>query len=109
MSDEETVEAITENPYLQYFIGLHSFQQVAPFHASSLTHFRKPFDVELVNGLNKSIVLEQRKKDERDHDDEPPNGAGHASEEHNLSSSTESMPPPNQGKLLLNKSREELE
>lgn len=65
LSDEETVEAITENPYLQYFIGLHSFQQVAPFHSSSMTHFRKRFNAELINELNESIVLEQRKKDER--------------------------------------------
>jgi len=41
LSDEETVLAITENPYLQYFIGLHSFQEKAPFDSSSLTHIRK--------------------------------------------------------------------
>src|SRR5690625_7921781 len=41
LSDEETVLTITENPYLQYFIGLHSFQEKAPFDSSSLTHIRK--------------------------------------------------------------------
>src|SRR5699024_9539433 len=44
LSDEETVLAITENPYLQYFIGLHEFHEEAPFDASSMTHFRKRFD-----------------------------------------------------------------
>ncbi|MGX4668055.1 transposase [Cerasibacillus sp. JNUCC 74] len=44
LSDEETVLAIMENPYLQYFIGLHEFQEKAPFDASSMTHFRKRFD-----------------------------------------------------------------
>ncbi|MBO0587579.1 MULTISPECIES: IS5 family transposase [unclassified Sporosarcina] len=101
LSDEETVEAITENPYLQYFIGLHSFQQTAPFHSSSMTHFRKRFNGELINELNESLVLTQRKKDEKVPDDEPPNGGGHTSEEPNSSSSMESVLPPNQGKLLL--------
>jgi hypothetical protein len=32
-SDEETVEQITENPYLQYFIGLPKFRKSTP-----LTH-----------------------------------------------------------------------
>lgn len=101
MSDEETVEAITENPYLQYFIGLHSFQEVAPFHASSMTHFRKRFDQAFINELNESVVLEQRKKDKKDHDDEPPNEGRHTSDEPGSSSSTESESPSNQRKLLL--------
>src|SRR5690625_5814564 len=44
LSDDETVLAITENPYLQYFIGLHVFQEKAPFDPSSMTHFRKRLD-----------------------------------------------------------------
>lgn len=72
LSDEDTVEAITENPYLQYFIGLHSFQQEASFHASSMTHFRTRFDVELINELNKSIVAAQRKNNKKKDDDHEP-------------------------------------
>ena len=34
LSDRETVRQITENPYLQYFIGLPSFQEEPPFHPS---------------------------------------------------------------------------
>jgi len=30
VSDDETVEQIRENPYLQYFIGLKGFQSEAP-------------------------------------------------------------------------------
>src|SRR5690625_2937956 len=48
LSDEETVLAITENPYLQYFIGLQEFQQKKPFDASSMTHFRKRFDADFI-------------------------------------------------------------
>ncbi len=32
LSDRETVQQITENPYLQYFIGLPGFQETPPFH-----------------------------------------------------------------------------
>jgi len=41
LSDIETVEQIKENPYLQFFIGLKTYQHAAPFDASMLTHFRK--------------------------------------------------------------------
>ena len=37
-SDEETVEQIKENPYLQYFLGLREYSNEAPFEALSLIH-----------------------------------------------------------------------
>ncbi|KMO85359.1 transposase, partial [Megasphaera cerevisiae DSM 20462] len=40
-SDEETVEQIKENPYLQYFCGLLGYEYKAPFDASAMTRFRK--------------------------------------------------------------------
>src|SRR5690625_4304308 len=52
-SDEETVAQITENPYLQYFIGLlPKFQEKAPFDASLMTHFRKRLDASIINQVN---------------------------------------------------------
>jgi len=36
LSDQETVDQIKENPYLQYFIGLERYQNEAPFDASML-------------------------------------------------------------------------
>ncbi len=39
VSDEETVEQIRENPYLQYFIGLTAYQEEAPFEASTMVWF----------------------------------------------------------------------
>jgi len=40
-SDRETVEQITENPYLQFFIGLREYQDHPPFDPSLMVHFRK--------------------------------------------------------------------
>lgn len=43
-TDRETVEQITENPYLQYFIGLEKYQIEPPFDPSLMVHFRKRLD-----------------------------------------------------------------
>ncbi len=42
--DEELVEQIKENPYLQYFIGLPTFQKIASFDPLLMVHFRKRFN-----------------------------------------------------------------
>jgi Transposase domain (DUF772) len=55
-----TVEQIRENPYLQYFIGLNSYRNEAPFEASMLVHFRQRLDVDLVNKINIKMVEEAR-------------------------------------------------
>lgn len=103
LSDEETVEAITENPYMQYFIGLHAFQEKAPFHASSLTYFRKRFSLDMVNQLNDSIAAAHRKKEDPQdpNDDNSTGGNGSHSEGSEMSTSTEGQPLERQGKLLI--------
>ena len=115
-SDRELVEQITENPYLQYFIGLPGYQEEPPFDASTLTLFRKRLTHEIIMEANEYIL---------DHDDEntpPTSGAGDAE-----SSGNNPDKPENQGTLtvdatcapvnirypqdvsLLNESREKLE
>lgn len=56
ISDRETVEQIKENPYLQYFIGLSSYNDKTPFDSSMLVHFRQRIGVELVNKINQEMV-----------------------------------------------------
>jgi hypothetical protein len=41
LTDEELVEQIKENPYLQFFIGLEGYQYSAPFDPSMMVYFRK--------------------------------------------------------------------
>lgn len=55
-SDRETIEQIRENPYLQYFLGLHEYRDEAPFDDSTLVHFRKRIGLELVLQINESVV-----------------------------------------------------
>src|SRR5699024_10793242 len=106
LSDDETVLASTENPYLQYFIGLHVFQEKAPFDPSSMTHFRKRFDADFINNLNERIVRAHQEAEPQNHSkDDPPNhddnqpsgGTGRTTK----TKENQTTPPSTQGNLLL--------
>ena len=51
-TDRELVEQLCQNPYYQYFIGLDSFQQTAPFVPSLLVEWRKRIDLAFVIKAN---------------------------------------------------------
>lgn len=55
LTDEETVEQIRENPYLQYFIGFMKYRDDAPFNASSMVHFRKRITLEMLQKVNEQM------------------------------------------------------
>lgn len=69
LSDMETVELITEHPYLQYFIGLSSFTDNPPFDASTMTYFRKRITPEMLSAINQMIVDAGRETEAHDDDD----------------------------------------
>jgi transposase, IS5 family len=74
VSDDETVEQIKENPYLQYFIGLENYQHEAPFDGSMLTHFRKRLNHGDLAALQEKLRLQSHQKQEKsgsDDDDTP--------------------------------------
>ena len=56
ISDEETVEQIRENPYLQYFIGLKGFQAKAPFASSLLVEIRKRMGQTVFDEFHETII-----------------------------------------------------
>jgi hypothetical protein len=56
LTDEELVEQIKENPYLQFFLGLESFQYLAPFDPSMMVYFHKRLPESVVNECNERIV-----------------------------------------------------
>lgn len=77
VSDEEAVEQIRENPYLQYFLGFKEYQEETPFDPSMYVHFRKRFNLEQLNRINEEVVKagEARKtaalqEEDRDDDDQ---------------------------------------
>lgn len=85
LTDEGTVAALQENPYMQYFLGLHEFHDEPLFDPSMMVHFRKRFPVEEVAKINEFVCTgkwpeEQRNVDrndkeresDEDQEDEPP-------------------------------------
>jgi len=55
LDDRETVAQITENMYLQYFLGYSSYIKEAPFDASLMVDFRKRLSEELIAQMNEQI------------------------------------------------------
>ena len=95
-SDEETVEQIKENPYLQYFLGLTEYTNEAPFEASMLVHFRKRLSRELVGRINEQIVLNRRQTARK-----AEKGKQHPETEETNAEESEPSSHQNQGKLIL--------
>ena len=56
LADEELVDQIKENPYLQFFIGLEGLQTSAPFDPSIMVVFRKRLAESVGNDCNERIV-----------------------------------------------------
>lgn len=57
ITDRETVEQISENPYLQFFLGMKHFEsEKSLFDASSMVHFRKRFGEEVLKEINEMII-----------------------------------------------------
>jgi len=61
-SDDDILEEIRMNPYLQYFIGLPEFTHEAPFDQSVITRFRKRVTPEMLSEIN-DIVIGRKKAD----------------------------------------------
>lgn len=56
LSDEETVEMIRENVFMQYFLGLEDYQEERLFDPSLLVHIRERMGKEMVDEMNNMIV-----------------------------------------------------
>jgi hypothetical protein len=73
--DRRTVEYITENPYMQYFLGLQEFTDEPLFNASMMVHFRKRFPAEKIEEINRMIIAAMKNTDDDD-SGEPPSNKG---------------------------------
>lgn len=83
LDDRETVDQISENVYMQYFLGYSSFSDVAPFDPSLFVEFRKRLGLEQINAINERILqvklkIEKQNKtnSKADKDKEPPTHEG---------------------------------
>lgn len=93
-SDEETVEQIRENPYLQYFLGYKVYKDEQPFDPSLFVYFRKRFRKKALFDINEAIARKAldkekkraTKKSSKDSDDDQGSSSN-----------------PNRGKLIIDK------
>ena len=56
LTDEETVEQIRENAYMQFFLGFAGYSSKAPFDPSMMVHFRKRFSEKDLIRINELIA-----------------------------------------------------
>ncbi len=94
LSDRAVVDAVSENPYLQYFLGFKHFQTEPPFNASLMTHFRKRLSAEVINRFNEKVI-ELARRDVPPEDDPPPDDGGKSSPDESPSE------PKNAGTIIM--------
>jgi hypothetical protein len=56
LTDEETVEQIRENAYMQFFLGFAGYSSKPPFDPSMMVHFRNRFSEEDLKRTNELIA-----------------------------------------------------
>jgi len=111
LSDEETVEQMAENPYLQYFAGLPGFQPKAPFAPSLFVEIRRRMGQEVFEVFHQAIIDSMEQKREKSprtqhKSDDDPNGPSAGSpqgEGEQITTTAAVYPekPANSGKLIL--------
>jgi len=62
LTDDEVVEQIRENLYVQYFIGYGEYCDEEPFEASMMVHFRKRLGLVELSGINELIHRTHRRR-----------------------------------------------
>ena len=79
-SDEDVVENIKENPYLQHFIGMDKWSNEAPFDPSLMVWFRKRLSMKVLNEINDEMSRraaqpeEESPEEPSDDEDNDPHG-----------------------------------
>jgi hypothetical protein len=99
LSDEETIEEIKENAYLQYFIGYEEFSHKPPFDPSLFVTLRERLGVDAFEALNQAFIegiqkAEEAQKKAAERNDKDDSDSG----------DQETKPPERQGKLILDAS-----
>jgi len=93
ITDEKTLEYTTENPYMQYFLGLKEFQTKPLFDISMMVHFRKRFSKEDMDRINEELFRRMNPPDDNPPEDSPKGGI--------TNETTEEKEAENEGKLIL--------
>jgi PAS domain-containing protein len=104
LSDVETVEAIRENPYMQYLPGLSAYTDRAVFDPSLFVSVRKRLGIEDYNDMSESLLklqvrMHEEKQEEEDRREKNGNDEGGTAGE--SSDNPCSCPKPNEGLMKI--------
>lgn len=75
LDDRETVAQITENMYMQYFLGYSGFSPEPPYDPSLFVEFRKRLGDELIAKMNERIIALSEEKDNKEDNDKEDAGS----------------------------------
>jgi len=84
-SDDWTVKHVSENPYLQYFLGMKEYSDNCPFGASTMVEFRRRFSEKDIAEILEMTIPKPEPPDNDSGDDDNPHGGE----------------PPNDGTLIM--------
>lgn len=101
-SDDWVVRHVSENPYLQYFLGMKEYGSKCPFGASTMVEFRKRFPPESIAAILEASIPKEDTEKDNDHDDsdgEPP--AGHDETKNSAAADTPKEVVANKGTLVM--------
>jgi transposase, IS5 family len=111
LSDEETIEQIKENAYLQYFLGLSEFQKEAVFAPSLFVEIRRRMGEETFLHFHQAVVdaaeeqkakvKKKAKKKKKRKDDDPDDTQERGPKTEEREEAEEEKEPLLQGKLIL--------
>lgn len=102
LTDERALDHITENPYMQYFLGLREFRQERLFDPSNLTRFRNRFTPEMINEVNEELYRRMEANEREKHKgDDNSNSSGGDGGERGKSDDDAKEQPSNSGTLIL--------
>ena len=99
LSDEETIEEIKENAYLQYFIGYEEFSHKAPFDPSLFVTLRERLGVDVFEQLTQAFMAGVQKTEEAQK-----KPSTDKNKDHSDSANLETNQSDRQGKLILDAS-----
>jgi hypothetical protein len=100
LDDRETVDQISENIYMQYFLGYSGFVNEKPFDASLFVDIRKRLGIEVIQAMNEKIIRLKTQMDKGK--DSPVSSKGDGEpQENGESGTTEKTTPENRGWLLM--------
>ena len=97
-TDEDTTQNISENPYMQYFLGYKEFSVERPFDQSMMTHFRKRISQEFIMEITEKTFAP--KNDNKDDNNDSNNNGNQSVGETDEKTTDEKTA--NKGVLMLN-------